>query len=315
MQSIGEDSFQFGKIEDGEARGIGNGATGFSWFSLAQVHADRAARAGFVLSMVFLAASAIYGLSLSGAAKPLITDVTSIANGAAFDAGFRLEDLAISGAKYVPQTSLLEALELPSTKSSLFYDASAAHDRVLKLGWVESAEIRRILPSRLEVTLSERIPFARFVDAANKIQIIDREGHILGPEEDGRFQTLPLFAGTGAPQEAAAFEDSIAGHDEVRRRIDRAELVAERFWLVRLQNGLVLKLPRKVSALVLERLESLLANAKIAEMALDTIDLRLSNRTILQLREPTVANRDKAISSLNSLPGQSVPVPRKGRAL
>jgi cell division protein FtsQ len=126
---------------------------------------------------------------------------------------------------------------------------------------------------------------------------------------------LPLFSGTGAPQEAAAFEGAIAGHDEVRRRIDRVELVAERFWLVRLQNGLVLKLPRKVSALVLERLESLLANAKIAEMALDTIDLRLSNRTILQLREPTVANRDKAISSLNSLPGQSVPVPRKGRAL
>jgi cell division protein FtsQ len=265
--------------------------------------------------MVFLAASAIYGLSLSGAAEPLITDVTSIANGAAFDAGFRLEDLAISGARYVPQTSLLEALELPSTKSSLFYDASAAHDRVLKLGWIESAEIRRILPSRLEVTLSERAPFARFADAANKIQIIDREGHILGPEEDGRFQTLPLFAGAGAPREAAAFDDALAGHDDIRRRIDRAEFVAERFWLVRLQNGLVLKLPRKVSGLVLERLESLLANPKIAEMALDTIDLRLSNRTILQLREPTVANRDRAISSLNSLPGQSVPVPRKGRAL
>lgn len=291
------------------------GSRSISWFAQAQAHADRAARTGFVLSMIFLAASAIYALSLSGAAEPLIAEVASIANGAAFDAGFRLEDLAISGAKNVSQSSLLGALELPSTKSSLFYDASAAHDRVQKLGWIESAEIRRILPSRLEVTISERTPFARFVDAANKTEIIDNEGRILGPEEDGRFQQLLLFAGEGAPQEAAAFDAALVGHDELKRRIQRAELIAERFWLVKLQNGPALKLPRKVNALALDRLESLLANPKIAEMALDTIDLRLTNRTILQLREPTAANRDKAIALLNPVPGQLAPLPRKGRAL
>ncbi len=75
------------------------------------------------------------------------------------------------------------------------------------------------------------------------------------------------------------------------------------------------KLPRKVNELVLGRLKSLLASTKITEMALETIDLRLTNRTILQLRDPTLANRDKAIASITAPSAQSAPSPRKGRAL
>jgi cell division protein FtsQ len=177
-----------------------------------------------------------------------------------------------------------------------------------------SAEVRRILPSRLEVVLSEREPFARWADAGNAVQAIDREGRVLGPTE-GRFETLFLFAGEGAPAEAAALMEALSGHEALKRRIERAELVADRFWQFKLDNGVILKLPRKVNELVLGRLESILASNKITEMALETIDLRLTNRTILQLREPTVANRDRAIYSLTSPAAPAVSPPRKGRAL
>lgn len=99
------------------------------------------------------------------------------------------------------------------------------------------------------------------------------------------------------------------------RRVERLDLIAERFWLVKLDNGLILKLPRKVSALVLGKVETLLASSKIADMALDTIDLRLTNRTILQLREPTLANRDRAVATITSGPAQPSLPPRRGRAL
>ena len=55
----------------------------------------------------------------------------------------------------------------------------------MKLGWVASAEVRRILPSRLEVLVSEREPFARWADAENIVQVIDREGRILDPRKSG----------------------------------------------------------------------------------------------------------------------------------
>ena len=265
--------------------------------------------------MAFLATAAIYALSLSGPARLVFSDLSNLADRAVFDAGFRLEDLALSGAKNTPRAALLAALDLPYKKSSLFYDTAQAHDRLLALGWIEAAEVRRILPSRLEVVISERAPFARWEDQANTVQVIDRKGHILGPDQEGQFSALPLFSGQGAPEEAAGFEDAISGDDSLKRRIGRAELLAGRFWLIRLDNGLMLKLPRKVNSLVLGRLDLLLTSAKIAVMGLETIDLRLSNRTILQLRDPTIANRDRAVGLLTSLQAQVPSMPRKGKAL
>jgi cell division protein FtsQ len=65
----------------------------------------------------------------------------------------------------------------------------------------------------------------------------------------------------------------------------------------------------------LNRLDSLLASSKIAALSLESIDLRLSNRTILQLLEPTVANRDKAIAALVPAPAQATAGGRRGKAL
>lgn len=313
MRSLAEDGFRAGHSVPGalRARNAGSGA----WLSQADSFADKAATAGFLASMVFLAFTAIYAISLSGAARPYLAEALAIMDKAAFDAGFKLKDLTLSGSKNTPQAALLEALQLPYTGSSLLYDAEAARERLLALGWIQSAEVRRVLPSRLEVIVTERTPFARWEDASHKLMVIGREGHLLGPSEEGRFEALPVFAGEGAPREAASFEDAFQDRADLRSRLGRVELVAERFWAAKLGSGVVLKLPRKVTPLVLERLDSLLANPKITGLGLETIDLRLANHTILQLLEPTVANRDKAIAVLTSVSPQGLAPPRRGKAL
>ena len=314
MQPVNQEKVRSTGLGDRGAQPVEKGAAQSSWFSMAQAHADYAARVGFVVSMMFLAATAFYGLHLSGATAAIFDEVAVVADRAAYDAGFRVDDLTISGSKNTTREALLKALGLPYANSSLSYDAAEAQDRLMKLGWITSAEVRRVLPSRLEVLLSEREPFARWADADNIVQAIDREGRILGPA-DGRFDTLLLFAGEGAPAEAAEFTDAVSNHDAIRQHIERLDLVAERFWQVKLDSGLVLKLPRKVSELVLGKVETLLASNKISEMALDTIDLRLTNRTVLQLREPSLANRDKGVAAINSGPAQPALPPRRGRAL
>jgi cell division protein FtsQ len=312
LQFLAEDHFQLEAATE-EARPAGGNPA--SWYSWAQSHADWAASAGFVLSMMFLAATALYALSLSDEATPILSEAAAIVDRAAYDAGFRLEDLALSGVRNAPQNAIFVALELPYKDSSISYDTAKAHDRLLKLGWIDSAAVRRVLPSRLEVHVTERTPFARWQDSSHTIQVIDQEGHLLGPDSEGRFTVLPLFAGEGAPQEAYAFEDALEDRSGIKRRIGSTALVAGRFWDVKLESGLTVKLPRKVTPLALERLDSLLANPKIAEMALDTIDLRLSNRTILQLRNASEANRDRAIAWLLPEPAQVQAVQRRGKPL
>ncbi len=314
MQPVTQEKVRSPSLGDGGAQPVKKGAAQPSWFSMIEAHADYAAKAGFVVSMMFLVAAAFYALQLSGATKAIYDEGAEMADRAAYDAGFRVEDLAISGSKNTPREALMKALALPFAKSSLSYETAEAQDRLLKIGWVASAEVRRSLPSRLEVVMTEREPFARWADAENIVQAVDRGGRILGPAE-GRFETLPLFAGEDAPSEAAEFIDAISGHEAVKRHIERVDLVAERFWQIKLDSGLILKLPRKVNEVVLGRVETLLASNKIADMALDTIDFRLANRTILQLRDPTLANRDRAISVITSGPPQAAIPPRRGRAL
>jgi cell division protein FtsQ len=312
LQFFAEDRFRLGAAAKGARPPRANPP---SWHSVLQRHADRAASAGFVLSMMFLAATALYALSLSDEAKPILSEAAAIADRAAYDAGFHLEDLALSGVRNAPQTAIFDALELPYKASSIFYDTAKANGRLLELGWIESATVRRILPRRLEVHVSERTPFGRWQDSSQTIQVIDQQGHVLGPDSEGRFAGLPLFAGEGAPKEAYAFEDALEDHAVIKKRIGSAELVAGRFWTVKLEGGLAVKLPHKVTPLALERLDSLLANPKIAEMALDTIDLRLSNRTILQLRDASEASRDRAIAWLSQDQAQVQAVQRRGKPL
>jgi cell division protein FtsQ len=314
LQPLSQETDRSGISKERGAPSVQKDPPSASWFSIAEANADRAAQAGFVISMMFLMATAIYALHLAGAIRAISDEVAVLADRAAYDAGFRLPDpVPVSGAKNTPEGTLREALGLPFASSSLSYDANEAHDRLLKIGWIASADVRRVLPSHLEVSVVERAPFARWADAGGAVQAIDRDGRLLGPAE-GRFETLPLFGGEGAPAEAAALMDAVSFHEAIRWRIECADLIAERFWHVKLSNGLIVKLPRKVNELVLGRLESVLANAKVAEMALDSIDLRLTNRTILQLKEPTLANRDRAIAALTAAPEQPSPL-RKGKAL
>ncbi len=317
MRSLGEERFCYGNLGDPSAQSYGLNAASGSWFAQASAHADKAASAGFVASMIFLAVTAIYAFSLSDSAKPLMAEIASLADQAARDAGFKFksDEFVLSGTSNTPDAALLSALNLPYKGSSLFYDTADARRRLLAIGWIESAEVRRVLPSRLEVAITERKPFARWEDARHKVQVIGREGHILGQDDAGRFGELPLFAGEGAAEAAAAFVNAIEDSEALKNRMQRIEYVTERFWTVKLDTGPVLKLPRKVTPLVLERLDSLLASPRVAGLGLETIDLRLSNRTILQLQEPTVANRDKAIAVLNPASMQASAPRKKGNAL
>ncbi len=224
--------------------------------------------AGFVFSMALLAATAVYAINLSGAAKPYLAEFLALADQAGYDAGFKFDDLGVAGVRNTPQPVLFEALKLPYRGSSLFYDTSEARSRLLKVGWVETAEVRRVLPARLEVIVTERIPFARWEDGARKIQVISRDGRILGPDDDGQFALLPLYAGEGAAAEAQNFDDAFKD-----REACGAGSRAPSWWpdisgAVKLDSGLTVKLPRKVTPLALTRLDSILANPKVAIAAL-----------------------------------------------
>ena len=90
MRSLAGSSFCYENSADRVAQTPGARAATGSWLSRADAVADRAASAGFVVSMIFLAVTAIYALSLSGAVRPFIAEGVALLDQAAFDAGFKI---------------------------------------------------------------------------------------------------------------------------------------------------------------------------------------------------------------------------------
>lgn len=282
---------------------------------LVQEWSDAASRAGFVISFLFLIGVGLYALSLSGRLGLNSSSVSDFADGAAGEAGFAVKHVSIDGLRHMPESEVHAALSSLPQRSILFFDTEAARDRLLEIGWVENAQVQRTLPDQLHITIAERQPFARWKSPDGLITVIDAEGRVLGEAREGLFGTLPLLTGEGAPREARSLVPLIASRKGLLNRIASAEWVAGRYWTLHLNEGPQVKLRRDPDERTLQRVEELLANRDISGVHVAALDLRLPNRVVLELKDRSVASREKLVALLRSANEPIKPRARKPGAL
>ncbi|MFN7087360.1 MAG: cell division protein FtsQ/DivIB [Burkholderiales bacterium] len=119
-------------------------------------------------------------------------------------------------------------------------DLAAARAAFEKLPWVRTVTVRRQWPGRLEVTLEEHVPLARWGNAA----LVNTYGEVFEAAYDGK---LPLFGGPpGTAKEVTIqyeyFRKSLATIGKVPEQI---WVSPRRAWQVRLEGGMTLELGRE----------------------------------------------------------------------
>lgn len=119
-------------------------------------------------------------------------------------------------------------------------DLEAIRDAFTRLPWVRNVELRRSWPDRLDVTVEEHVPLARWAGKA----LVNTHGEIFRAAFDG---ALPLFVGPeGAAKEMAIqyvyFRRGLTsiGHQPVQVIVS-----PRRAWRLKLESGLVLELGRE----------------------------------------------------------------------
>lgn len=94
---------------------------------------------------------------------------------------FALRKVEVQGAAQTSAEELGQALRQKVGSQSLWQvDLSALRAEVMKQAWVEDAQVERVLPDTLRVTLSEREPFAPLRRANGSLIWVDRDGVLLG---------------------------------------------------------------------------------------------------------------------------------------
>ena len=106
------------------------------------------------------------------------------------------EQIVLAGNRYVTPASELEIFAADRGKSVLRIPIDQRRRQIESLSWIEQATVRRALPNRIEVEITERTPVA-FVREANDMALVDVHGVILDRPVEGNFH-FPVVTGISA---------------------------------------------------------------------------------------------------------------------
>lgn len=233
------------------------------------------AHTGKVSLVGFYSAVALYGIVVGGHGPAVVQAVTT-------GAGFAVEDVRVSGNEHTSEIDILQLLGLDGSISLLGLDIAAARAALSDLPWVESAEVRKIYPRAVEVVLRERQAYGIW-QHGTELSLIEKSGSVIAPLRDNKFASLPLFVGRDAETAAAAVEGEFAKFPDIAARVRAFVRVAGRRWDIHLDNGVVVKLPEDNIGVALAKLSRLDAEQRLLERDIAAVDLRLPDRTTIQL--------------------------------
>jgi len=247
------------------------------------------AHTGTISTFAFFSVVGLYGMSLGGHANVVAQATTSAA-------GFAVEDVKVSGNMQTSEIEVFQLLGLDGATSLISLDVNAARKKLAELPWVEDVDVRKIYPKTIEVRLKERQAFGIW-QHGSELSLIEKSGSVIAPLRDNKYAELPLFVGRDAETGAAGFVDELADWPEIRNRVRAYVRVAGRRWDLHLENGIVVKLPEENVPKALQLLARLDMEQKILSRDVAAVDLRLPDRTTVQLTEGAAERRQKAVEA------------------
>jgi cell division protein FtsQ len=224
-------------------------------------------------------------LGSAGAGLAYSDDPSRLADAVGRAGGFEVRYVKLTGQKETSDSAIVAAVGLAPDETLLAVDAGAARRRLEALPWVTAATVRKVLPDTLNVEITEAEAAARW-RLAGEETLVAADGTVLADEVPWRFRGLPLVAGRGANTRVPEAKALLDGHPGIASRVVAAVLVNERRWDLRLANGAVVKLPSDGASEALDRLAELESEGAILSAGPVVVDMRLPDRTTVQLEPP-----------------------------
>jgi cell division protein FtsQ len=217
--------------------------------------------------------------------------------------GLVVTDIQVDGRSTTDRETILAALDAHYGTPILAVNPSRAKQQLEALPWVRSAAIERRLPGTLYVRLVERRPLAVW-QHDSKHELIDRDGTVIPVTDLSRFAKLPtVVGGDPARRGAAQLLDLLANEPSLAPRVTAAVLVGDRRWNVRIDNQIDVMLPEDDMAGAWAKLAQLERNNRVLQRDVETIDLRLPDRLVMRVSEPST--KDAPAAKKPHAPGKS----------
>lgn len=196
-------------------------------------------------------------------------------------AGFGIDLVTLKGHRFTFDRDIFDALDLDNVKTFAAFNTAAVKARIERLPWIDTAEITRVYPGRLDIRVTERRAFAVW-QRADRRYLIDRTGRVLGAIAGTSLPDLPRFAGEGAATGAAEMLDTVRRYPDVAQSVAEIERVSERRWRLKLANAAVIELPVDGEVRALETLSRDADLSRLVAAGKVTLDFRGPGRVAVR---------------------------------
>jgi cell division protein FtsQ len=194
---------------------------------------------------------------------------------------FALREIHVTGeARHVTRAQI-EAIANNELKGTFFtVDLPQVRRAFEKLPWVREVNLRRRWPARLEVSMIEHVPLARWGNHA----LVNTHGEVFQAAFDGK---LPMFLGpAGTAKEIANQYEYFRRSLSALGRPELVQLTPRRAWQVRLDGGPTLQLGREdIEARLGRYIQAHERTVAALKRRIDYVDLRYANGFAVRIPE------------------------------
>lgn len=202
--------------------------------------------------------------------------------------GFGIDQVTLKGHHFSFDRDIFDALDLANVRTFAALDTAAVKARIERLPWVDTAELTRVYPGRLDIRVTERKPYALWT-RADRHYLIDKTGRVLAAVSGAQLPDLPRVSGEGAAADAAGLMESLARYPEIAARMGEAERVSERRWRLKLTNATTIELPADGEVGALEEIARDTALLRLVAGGKTTLDFRGPGRVAIRPEAPPAA--------------------------
>lgn len=130
------------------------------------------------------------------------------------------DDLEISGGENVSRRQIMEVMGGDIGRNIFFVPLEQRKHQLEEIPWVESANVMRLLPNKLRVTIQERAPVA-FVQIGPKIELIDTHGVVMDmPANGAKRYSFPVIVGMGENEPLSTRAPRMKTYTELTKELD-----------------------------------------------------------------------------------------------
>ena len=199
--------------------------------------------------------------------------------------GFELNYIQVLGNKTILKDEIIKNIVFKNCDNLFCVSLKQSKNEIEKNNWVKSAKLKYSLPSKLSIIIEEEKP--TFLLKENKnITLLNLEGkkiqdiNIISKD----YKDLLILSGDGVENKIFNLLNIFSVGTAVSENIKEATLVSSRRWSLKHSSNIIIELPENNPSKAFYKIVELDNKYGFLNERLKKIDLRISDRMIIQLK-------------------------------